>query len=46
MTAGPTALVACQQIAPWVGENEENRRRVTRAIADAVAAGADVIVLP
>ncbi|WP_210505978.1 nitrilase-related carbon-nitrogen hydrolase [Naasia sp. SYSU D00057] len=47
MTApASTAVVALQQIAPWVGRNDENRRRVARAIADAAAAGANVIVLP
>jgi 5-aminopentanamidase len=47
VSAAPSAvLIACQQIAPWVTENVENRRRVTRAIVDALASGAGVIVLP
>jgi len=38
--------VACCQLAPAVGELEKNLATVSRAIASASSAGADVIVLP
>jgi 5-aminopentanamidase len=41
-----TVRVACQQIAPVVGDLEGNRRLTTDAIAEAIAAGAQVVVLP
>jgi predicted amidohydrolase len=41
-----TVRVACQQIAPVVGDLEGNRRLTSEAIAEAVAAGAQVVVLP
>lgn len=41
-----TVLVACQQIAPVVGDLEGNRRLTSNAIADAIAAGSQVVVLP
>jgi predicted amidohydrolase len=41
-----TVRVACQQIAPSVGDLEGNRRLTSDAIAQAVAAGAHVVVLP
>lgn len=41
-----TVRVACQQIAPVVGDLEGNRRLTSEAIAEAVTAGAQVIVLP
>ena len=41
-----TVRVACQQIAPVVGDLEGNRRLATEAIAEAIASGAQVVVLP
>jgi 5-aminopentanamidase len=41
-----TVKVACQQIAPAVGDLERNRRLTSDAIGAAVAAGAQVVVLP
>jgi predicted amidohydrolase len=41
-----TVRVACQQIAPLVGDLEGNRRLTSSAIAEAVASGAQVVVLP
>src|SRR5687767_7160740 len=41
-----TVRVACQQIAPVVGDLEGNRRLTSEAIAEAVAVGAQVVVLP
>lgn len=41
-----TVRVACQQIAPVVGDLEGNRRLTSEAIAEAVTAGAQVVVLP
>ena len=41
-----TVRVACQQIAPVVGDVEGNRRLTSDAIAEAIASGAQVIVLP
>lgn len=41
-----TVRVACQQIAPVVGDLEGNRRLTSAAIAEAVAAGAQIVVLP
>lgn len=41
-----TVRVACQQIAPVVGDPEGNRRLTNEAIAEAMAAGAQVVVLP
>jgi predicted amidohydrolase len=38
--------VACQQLAPAIGELEANRALCLAAIAEAVDAGAEVIVLP
>jgi predicted amidohydrolase len=41
-----TVRVACQQIAPVVGDLEGNRQLTLEAIAEAVASGAQVVVLP
>ena len=41
-----TVRVACQQIAPVVGDLEGNRQLTSDAIAEAVASGAQVVVLP
>jgi predicted amidohydrolase len=38
--------IVCQQLAPRVGEREANAALARGAIADAVAAGADLVVLP
>jgi predicted amidohydrolase len=38
--------IVCQQVAPRIGDLQANRRLSLSAIADAAAAGADVIVLP
>jgi predicted amidohydrolase len=38
--------VACQQIAPAVGDLEGNRRLTRAAVREAVDAGADLVVLP
>jgi len=38
--------VACQQIAPEVGELELNRSLTREAVQEAVAAGARLVVLP
>jgi predicted amidohydrolase len=38
--------VACQQIAPVVGDLEGNRQLTSDAIAEAVASGAQIVVLP
>ena len=38
--------VACQQLAPAIGDLEANRALCLAAIAEAVDAGAEVIVLP
>ena len=39
-------LVLCQQLAPRIADLPANRERSVRAIAEAVDAGADVVVLP
>jgi 5-aminopentanamidase len=41
-----TVRVACQQIAPVVGDLEGNRQLTSDAIAKAVASGAQVVLLP
>jgi len=46
MTVPNTVKVACQQIAPRVGELDYNRDLGQRAIREAAARGAQVIVLP
>src|ERR1700753_4024534 len=38
--------IVCQQVAPRVADLQANRRLSLSAISDAVAAGADVVVLP
>ncbi len=38
--------VVCQQLAPRIGDFPANRERTVRAIAEAIGAGADVVVLP
>jgi predicted amidohydrolase len=38
--------LACQQLAPTIGDLEVNRTLALAAIRDAVSAGADVVVLP
>jgi 5-aminopentanamidase len=38
--------VACQQLAPAVGDVERNRRLTREAVREAVAAGAHLVVLP
>ena len=38
--------IVCQQVAPRIADLQANRRLSLSAIADAVAAGADVVVLP
>lgn len=38
--------IFCQQLAPVLGDLDANRVLTTAAISDAVAAGADVVVLP
>jgi predicted amidohydrolase len=38
--------IVCQQLAPVIGDLEANRVLSTAAIAQAVAAGADIVVLP
>jgi predicted amidohydrolase len=38
--------VACQQLAPTVGELEGNRKLTREAVREAVAAGASLVVLP
>jgi predicted amidohydrolase len=40
------ARIVCQQLAPRIGDLAANRDLSLRAIEDAVAAGADVVVLP
>ena len=42
----PTVRVACQQIAPAVGDPVGNGRLTREAIAEAVAAGARLVLLP
>jgi predicted amidohydrolase len=42
----PTVRVACQQIAPVVGDPAGNRRLTREAVAEAVAAGARLVLLP
>ncbi|AZD24963.1 carbon-nitrogen hydrolase family protein [Pseudomonas chlororaphis subsp. aurantiaca] len=46
MTGLPTLKVACQQLAPRVGELDYNRDLGQRAIREAAAEGAQVVVLP
>jgi predicted amidohydrolase len=41
-----TVRVACAQLAPTVGDLEDNRRLAREAVREAVAAGARVVVLP
>jgi 5-aminopentanamidase len=41
-----TVRVACAQVAPTVGDLEGNRRLARGAVREAVAAGAQVVVLP
>jgi predicted amidohydrolase len=38
--------IVCRQLAPEPGSLEANHRRIVRTVADATAAGADVLVLP
>ena len=38
--------IVCQQLAPRIADLQANRRLSLSAIADAVGAGADVVVLP
>jgi len=38
--------IVCQQLAPVIGDLDENRALSTAAIAQAVADGADIVVLP
>lgn len=38
--------IVCQQLAPVIGDLDANRALSTTAIAEAVAAGADIVVLP
>ena len=38
--------VVCQQFAPQIADLPANRERSVRAVAEAMDAGADVIVLP
>lgn len=42
----PTVRVACQQIAPTVGDPAGNGRLTRQAVAEAVAAGARLVLLP
>ncbi|HWB56984.1 MAG TPA: nitrilase-related carbon-nitrogen hydrolase [Gaiellaceae bacterium] len=42
----PSVRVACQQIAPVVGDPAGNRRLTQEKVAEAVAAGARLVVLP
>jgi predicted amidohydrolase len=42
---GPVRI-ACHQLAPVIGELETNRRLIGEAVADALRAGTDVLVLP
>jgi 5-aminopentanamidase len=44
--ASETVRVACQQVAPIVGDVEANRRLTGEAVREAVAAGAQLVVLP
>ncbi len=46
MSTVETVRVACQQIAPVVGDLEDNRELTSEAIAEAVAAGGQIVVLP
>lgn len=39
-------VVCCAPVAPVIGDHDGNRRRVLSAIGTAVAAGAEVVVLP
>jgi predicted amidohydrolase len=39
-------LIVCQQLAPRIADLPANRERSVRAVAEAVDAGADVVVLP
>lgn len=41
-----TVCIACQQLAPRVGDLEGNRALAVAAIRDAIAHGAEVVVLP
>ena len=43
---GAGVRIACVQLAPVVGDPAGNAARSVRAVADAVAAGADLVVLP
>jgi predicted amidohydrolase len=42
----PQLRIACQQVAPQVGEAEHNRSLVRDAIQEALAASAGLVVLP
>jgi predicted amidohydrolase len=39
-------VIVCQQLAPRIADLQVNRERSVRAVAEAVDAGADVVVLP
>ena len=43
---GDTVVVACCQLAPTLGDPAANRELVAGAVADAVALGAHIVVLP
>jgi predicted amidohydrolase len=45
-TAHETLRVACQQLAPAIGDLDANRRLTREAVREAVAAGARLVVLP
>ena len=46
MRAPAMTVVVCQQLAPRIADLPANRERSVRAVAEAVDAGADVVVLP
>lgn len=46
MAGAPTVRVACAQVAPVVADPDANRKLAAEAIAEAVRAGAQIIVLP
>src|SRR5690349_3707842 len=43
---GPSVRVSCCELAPVVGDLSGNLARASSVVRDAVAAGADVVVLP
>ena len=46
VTRNATVRVACQQLAPKLGDVEANRRLTREAVREAIAAGAGLVILP